>query len=92
MAIPWSGGGKAGGKGKNPAVAGGVGSLYLGQEVRGKSSTKKLSPDRSCDVYENKIKIDILSDKMTDTVPDLAVFRRHLLECTPKLRQRKLGK
>ena len=47
----------------------------MGQEVRGKGSAKKLSPDRSCDVNENRVKIDILSDKMTDIVPDLAVFR-----------------
>ena len=49
--------------------------LELGKEAGGRGAAKKILPGRSWNVYENKRKIDTMSEKMSDIVPDFARFQ-----------------
>jgi len=67
----------ASGKGENPGRQRRAGGRSNWDEKSGKGIDKKNYPDLSYDVYENKLNIDTLSDKVPDIVPDFAGFKRH---------------
>ena len=64
-------------RGRIRAGNGGRGVRSNWDEKSGRGIDKKNYPDLSYDVYENKLNIDTLSDKVPDIVPDFAGFKRH---------------